>query len=250
MFMSHLWNRIIPCIISSFCLSGSLLAAEPKEFFTRHGFTVTLTDDWVEIPEATLTRMSAEAVTAGAPKIYWNYGYQLATAGVEIRFPYILMQIKEGATLDEDELRNSALTSQKMQDGLNDLPQKDGLVQGGKVETTSYDAQSQVLFSSMTMDVAAAGKIHTLTAIKPLRTGHVEFHGYCSAEAAATYEPFYKSAVKSFKVSAAQAYDPTLAKKSSFNWKQAILSGIIGGLLGGLYYVLRKRFGKKSTAAP
>jgi len=239
-------------IIALFAIVNLLLlsaAAAEKDFPTQQGFTIVLSDDWVEIPRNVLDDLSATmARMSSAPVQKWDYGYQLASATNWAQYPYILVQVKEEGRIRESELANYKKVSADMNEGLKKAEKSmDGILSDSTMGETVYDDQNHILFSTMQMNVRAIGPVLGVTAVKLTEKGAVQFMGYTLEKDASIYVPFYKKAAIDVRLPEDLVYKPR-ASDSGFDWSHVGRSAIIGGLVGGMIGLIRMFFKKKKTS--
>ena len=235
-------------IITIFAIVNLWLSASAaiKEFPTQQGFTVVLTDDWIEIPKDVLDQLSRQMAQVSTAKIQkWDYGYQLATGTNWAAYPYILVQVKEEGRIRESELANFKKVHTEMDKGLKEAEDSTGgFLSGATLGETVYDDQNHILFTSMQMNVQKIGPVVGLTAIKLTEKGAIQFMGYTLEKEADHYVPFYKKAAIDLRLPADLIYNPH-ANDFNFNGgRSAIIGGIVGAL-GALVWSLIK---KKKTA--
>ena len=237
-------------IIALFAIVNLLLlsaTAAEKIFPTQHGFTVVLSDEWVEIPRTVLDDLSATmARISSAPIQKWDYGYQLASATNWAQYPYILVQVKEDGRIRESELANYKKMTSALDEGMKKAQKSmDGILSDSTMGETIYDDQNHILFSTMQMNVRAIGPVVGVTAVKLTEKGAVQFMGYTLEKDSSVYVPFYKKAAIDLRLPDDLVYVPR-ASDSGFNVEHgAFIGGIVGGAVGVLIMLSKKK--KKTT---
>ena len=241
-------KRIIAILAIVNLLLLSAAAAE-KDFPTQNGFTVVLSDDWVEIPKEVLDNLSAAmARMSTAPVQKYDYGYQLASATNWAQYPYILVQVKEDGRVRESELASYTKMTSDMDEGMKKAQKSmGGLLSDSRLGETIYDDKNHVLFTTMEMNVHEIGTVVGMTSVKLTEKGTIQFMGYTLEKDAGVYVPFYKKAAIDLRLPEDLAYKPR-ASDSGFDWSHVGRSAIIGAVVGGMVGLVRMFIKKKQTA--
>jgi hypothetical protein len=218
----------------------------------KPGFTLSLPDGWVEIPQEVLTAMHDElnrqAPNAKIPK--YDYGFQLETAQNWMEYPYVLVQLSNVGRIPEHQLKsmpkidmNEKFRS-KVVDG-NSLMSNTALGQ------MQYDEAAHLIWMTSQSDVVGIGRVQGISGLVPTEKGIVQIHGYSTESSFPTYLPTFRQIVKSASVSPALAYKPRWTDSSpilsGIDWGQVGAKAIGGAIIGGLVALFAALIRKKKV---
>ena len=158
-------------------LFPSMLLA--KEFYIPYGLTITLTQDWKEIPKNKL--ISAYINNVKNKNSYpntWYRGYTLKLNKSNIYYPYLLTEINESGIVSEtyikkytNEINNSMLSNiKKSLKNIEDI----------KLESSYYDYKNNTIFSIFKIDIGDTNKERIImhNAVKLTNKGYIQITGY------------------------------------------------------------------------
>jgi hypothetical protein len=164
-------------------------------------FSVTIPDEWMEIPSEILTQVVAETRRAspGVEVPEYAFGYQLATAQHWVEYPYILVQVTETGRIAESELQNMAQIDMNaaVAESVATLPD---LLSGYDFGTPIYDEGSNVVWIASGFEVAGVGPVRALIGLIPTQTGFLQFNAYALEETFETWSPVFRAITTSVKV--------------------------------------------------
>jgi hypothetical protein len=222
--------------------------------FQKDAFSITLPDGWVEIPRDILDAYQKEAAKAvtNAGQVNYDFGFQLDSGENWLTYPYILIQVKNTGRIPENQLKEFESVSvqkemNKMEDKVSSLLSD---LQAGK---TVYDQENKIIWMRIDVNAANVGPVVGIIAIVPTQTGAIQVNAYCTKADFPKYEPLFRSAVISTTPAPKLAYkmsggDSAVNVVRRIDWGKVLQRGmlwsVIGGLIGGLSYVRKKKAGK------
>lgn len=228
--------------LCSLVLSAPLLQAAEKVFTEKEGFTVTLDERWNSVPRAVLDKFGQDVAEAtGLPLQPWNYAYQISSAQDQLEYPYILVQVKLDGPVPESELRNAAKFQPLLQQGIDGVEEAtQGAIKSASGETLRYDEASQTLVATATTEILNVGQVEIITAVKLVKNGTLQFHGYVPKADAPNFLPLLEKVFTSVKIS------PELQYESTSNWKSMVRNGAIGAFIALVILLIWKRTKRSS----
>lgn len=218
-------------------VSAPLSQAVEKAFTEKDGFTVTLDDRWNSVPRAVLDQFGQDVAAAtGLPPQLWNYAYQISSAQDRLEYPYILVQVKLDGPVPESELRNAAKFQPLLKQGIDGVEEAtQGAIKSASGETIRYDEPSQTLVATATTEILNVGQVEIITAVKLVKNGTLQFHGYVPKTDAPNFLPLLERVFTTVKLS------PELQYQSTSSWKSMVRNGAIGALAGLVIVLIWKR---------
>ncbi|MBO0862125.1 MAG: hypothetical protein J2P21_27250, partial [Chloracidobacterium sp.] len=217
--------------------------------FKKPGFTLSLPDGWIEIPQEVLTSMRdkvvRQATNANVPK--YDYGFQLKTAQNWMEHPLVLVQVSNTGRVPEHQLKSLP----KMD--LNEMLKKyaadlNSLISNVTLGQMQYDETAHVVWLTYRSDVVGVGKVQGISGLIPTEKGYLQFHCSSTESNFQTYLPTFRQIVASVAVSPELAYkhrwsdiSPIL---SGIDWSEVAAKSIGGAIIGGifaLFAVLKRR---------
>jgi hypothetical protein len=217
-----------------------------SEVVQKPGFSLTVPDGWVEIPQEVLTKtydaMKQQAPDAGFPR--YDYGFQLKSAEKWMAYPYVLVQISNTARISERELQS--LQKVDMNKEIRSYAQAaKSLMSNVQLGQPSYDAALHVIWMTSQSDVVGIGKVQGLSGMIPTEKGMVIVHGYALDTNFPNYAPMYRDLIASTKVATELAYKPrwtdNIPVVGGFDTGRLFRGVIIGGVIGLLIALIAKR---------
>lgn len=228
---------------------GQLIGSDlTKEFKADVGFTLFLTQDWIEIPKDVLDSYSKSfAVKTGSSEERWNYGYQLVSKKKWLQYPYALIRINESGRVPELELENLQKIDVDMQKSVQEVEQTSkGILTKLQLGGTYYDYRDHIIFSAVKVNVRGAGDVIVFTALKLTKKGFIQFAGYALEEDGDKFMDFFKNAAHQMKLSSELEYRDEKSKVVDNDrqqiWKVLIFVIIITLSIGAM---IRWRFLRK-----
>lgn len=225
-----------------------------NKFHASEGFSIRLDNDWIEIPRDVLDQISNTiAERSDVPKQHWNYGYQnINNDGRWGTYPYILIQVHEKGRVAESQLKNyKRLETQFQEEFQKAEAMTSPLMSGITMGETFYDENLHTLLTISKAQVTGVGGITMLIALILTEKGYVQFMGYTLEAESNIYLPLFKEYIENIEFSEKLVYKPrafgSLAVLSAIDWRQVGLSGLIGGLVAGVFSLitnLRKKASK------
>ena len=232
------------------------LAAEETLMTAGSDYQISIPSDWIEIPRDVLDQYEVAVKNATGQDQTYEYGYQSSSAVNWFEHPYALVQVKRTGRIPEGQLKQYQKIESGFKEGIDKAEDLAGdLLKNITMGETIYEQDSHILWSAMTMDVAAVGKVKGLIAVKLTEFGVVQFMGYDKIESFPQIEPTYRKMIHSIALNQPDIYMPRLTDNAptlfGINLGQSLMAGIIGGLIGGLFglfkYFTRKNPNKGSN---
>ncbi len=164
-------------------------------------FSLTVPDEWIEIPAEVLTQVFTEARRAspGVAIPDYQYGYQLGTAQQWMEYPYVLVQVTESGRMAESELHDMAQVDMNAAMAESDTTLPD-LLSGYDFGTPVYDEQSNVIWISSGFEVSGVGPVRAIIGLIPTQVGFLQFNAYALEGAFDTWAPVFRSIITSVDV--------------------------------------------------
>jgi hypothetical protein len=168
---------------------------------TKHQFTITLPDGWVQMEDATIAE-SLKAVAGSANKTKIDYAFQKAS-NVPFNSPYIIMEVK-----------NFKYTKARIEKLVADLPTtkipantvKEGIsVKDIVTFKPFYDATSNIVWWSMEAE-AGGRKIKTVSAFLFTEKSSILINCYTTPEAFNDTRPIFESIIRNIEIDKAIKY--------------------------------------------
>lgn len=233
-------------------LVGFSATAYSEQLLQKKSFTVSLPDDWVEIPSDVIAaRESAIAAAApNAPAQHYDYGFQLSSADYWFQYPYILVQIKNIGRVSESRLEN--LDTVNIEDTIEKTKtQLRPAMSDAKVGKMYYEKKHRIIWLRMESNVVNVGPISGLSGMVLTDKGFIQVSGYSTRNEYPIYETVFRSIVLSVTPSRALEYesiwtDSAPSVPRGMDWTEAVGSAIAVAILGGLI-ALFSGFGRKNN---
>jgi hypothetical protein len=207
--------------------------------FQKPGFTLSLPDGWIEIPQEVLTSVRDElvrqATNAKVPK--YDYGFQLETAQNWMEYPYVLVQVSNTGRVPEHQLKSMPKMdlNEMLKNNAADLKSLMSNVTLGQMQ---YDETAHVVWVTYRSDVVGIGKVQGISGLIPTEKGYLQVHCYSTESNFQTYLPIFRQIVTSVAISPGLAYKPRWADNSpilsGIDWSQVAAKAIGGAIIGGL----------------
>ena len=231
--------------------------AEAATFETKDDFTLTLPDEWVEIPREVLNQFEAALLEAsqGKNQQKYEYGYQLNSAKNWLEYPYILVQVNRTGRVPEGQLTQYEKIEAGFDQGLKQAEDAlNGVISGGRQGSVLYDEVNHILWSGLTMNVTGFGEIKGTVAIKLTEFGFIQVMGYADAISFSHYSAIFKEAVNTLVVAEEYQYKPRITDNApvigGINLGRTAIAALIGAIIGGVFglaaFLLKKRQAGKS----
>jgi hypothetical protein len=227
-----------------------------QEFRTKDGFTIRLPADWVEIPRQVLDDFSARLrkTVTGMEKQSYDYGYQRGYDGRWFACPYLLVQVTRAGRIPEEELRKYEAVRREAAKAADRAQRGRGTVlSGATAGTPLYDAEYQALWTRLSINSAAQGKIEALCGTRLTEDGAVWITCYDTAADFDRDCGLFEDIIK--QVTLERPYQPRLTDAvpgpSWLGWHSIITGaavGAIAGAIAGVVVAIRRR--RKKAASP
>jgi hypothetical protein len=208
----------------------------------KPGFSISLPDGWVEIPQSVL-RAAEKELGRQAPNAKtipkYDYGFQSGGAKTWMRYPYILIQVNNTGRIPESELKS--LTKIKINDDIRGTVDNfKSVISNLAIGQMQYDEAAHIIWMTSQSDVVRIGKVRGLSGIIPTDKGTLAIHGYSLERNFQSFAPIFRQIVKSTSVSQQPTYEPSwkdnIRTLSRSEWglvKVSLLVGVICGAIGG-----------------
>lgn len=220
-------------------------------------FTVTLPAGWIAIPGSTLDYAEHKLANKlhSTKQLQSACGFEQAPTrqGQQLSYPYILVQVERAGRIPEQEFKqvgefDPASVSKNLQNTTGSL------ISNVKISKPFYDAASNVIWGSESMNLAGVGAISMHSAMMPTAYGLVMLTGYALENSPSdNFQTIFSGIVKSMHFSKDAVYKPEWTDNLP-TWLRDLTSGntIKAALLGGLIAAfsgkkLAKRRLKKTT---
>jgi hypothetical protein len=215
-------------------------------------FTLQLPDDWKEIPTEVLDH-TFDAVVKMAPGLtnnHYEYGYQLASAGNTLTYPYVLVSVKKTGRIPESQVAKLPTTDQALKKGVGKAAdQLKSMLSNVELGKPVYDPHAHALFLNSTMDINGIGPVKCLSAVYLTEQGSITMHCYSRTADYDDYAKTFGEIVKSVQLSDSIRYQSRITDSVpglggldlGRIGNNAIIGGIIGGVAGALIVLFKKR---------
>lgn len=220
------------------------------EIRTERGFTITLPDEWSQIPDETL-KAYLEKIYQMAPDMKrqnYDYGFQLSINPDWFTYPYILIQVNNSGRITENRLIELAEQAEDLIEGASKAENAlHGVLSEMDIGNAVYDEEFRTLFSTMSAEVTGIGRIKGLIAVILTNRGSINFFGYALEEEYDLYSILYTDVVHQIVFDPKLEYKPRLTDGipilSSMEPHQLLITGLAGCLTIGLLLLvlIRKR---------
>jgi hypothetical protein len=178
------------------------------------------------------------------PTLRYHAGFQ-QTADRWLTYPYVLIQhhAVNSATFGEIARALSNVKGRTLEDF-----GKQNLVSNARFGEFRSDPERLLVFMPMSMDVAGAGPVRGLSAMKPGRIGLVQLTFYAPAAGFDVHSRAFNVLLDSLNFSPGYEYSAAGATLRKLDWDQiaarALVGAIIGGIVGFVGYLRRRTRGK------
>lgn len=247
-------------ILASLCSMRWAQVCEAGSYHsTACGYTLSIPDDWKQIPDSDLQRTMGAVANPNAPHPYsFDAGFQQASDERSLTYPYLIVQILpysnfgSGGQINEDQFPEviKALTGANLKKAVDSQisPQAKSLIGGSSLGDPTLDTPNRRYIVPITMTVAGLGPVHGELAGFFGKDSLVQVMYYCKAADWDQYSPMMKTIANSFQFDPDRAYSVAEAaahpSRSMFDWGQtgnaAVRGAVIGGVAGLLIYGLKK----------
>lgn len=205
--------------------------------FQKPGFTLSLPDGWIEVPQDVLTSVSNELVRqAPNAKIRkYDYGFQLETGQHWMAYPYVLVQVSNSGRVPEHQLKSMPKMdlNEMFKNKAADLK---SIMSNATLGQMQYDETAHVVWITFQSDVVDIGKVQGISGLIPTEKGYLQVHCYAEESNFQTYLPAFRQIVTSVAVSPELVYKPRWTDNSpilsGMDWSQVAVKAI-GGAIGG-----------------
>jgi hypothetical protein len=177
----------------------------------KDGFSISIPDDWREIPREVLDDyergMKKADPKASVP--HNDYGFSLKSAEDWFDTPCILLQINKAGRIPESLLKQR-FPPDAVQEGLDDLEEfYDNVMKMDANDVKLlYDKEKKILWISMKMNVKDFGETYGLSGMIMTEIGYILATGTALAQEYPQYESVFRSVILSISPEPALAYRP------------------------------------------
>ncbi len=209
-------------------------------------YTIRIPGEWKEIPKEVLDQFGAMASQAAGQSVTYEYGYQLSANEDWFEYPYVLVQVNRSGRISEGQMKNYRKIDSGIEEGMKKAESAAGeLLSNASLGESIYDSGTHILWSSVAMDVQEAGRVKGLMAVKLTDYGSIHFFGYALEDEFEQYKGLYSDMVHSIQVGEKDRYKPRFLDNAptlfGINLGQVAIAALIGGLIGGLSVLFRKK---------
>jgi hypothetical protein len=238
-------------------LITSTILANGKTFQTEDQFSITLPDDWIEVPKEVLNAYSESIsnLTPSQPKQVYDYGYQQAGAENWLIHPYILVQVKNTGRIASGELQQYRKLKSQIEKGVKEIADDlAAILSNTTIGAPVYDEEHTMLWMSMSSEVQEVGTIQATIGVKLTEQGIIQLNGYSKQEEADKFTEIYTHAFANLDVDDSQKYKPQITDSApifgGINTGKILAAAINGALIGGLFsiFILLKKKKNKTDS--
>ena len=222
-------------------------------------FSITIPDDWAEVPASLLANVRAEAMrqlpNVKVPK--YDYAFLPRKLAGRFDYPYILMEIHREGYLPEQSLRSMAQHVSPAT-AMRDLSGKVPMLHPGVNISAVYDSDANMIWVRARETLEGSGTIATLSGVIPTATGFIQMTGSAMDAEFKTYEPIFRDGILSITLSPAMAYTVTVTSMppsppnrvsdgfgGGTDWGpialRVLVAAVVGGLIGFAVKPKKKR---------
>jgi hypothetical protein len=250
-------TRLIAYLLLNLIFAGVSIANVVE--YKKYGFSISLSDGWVEIPRNILDAYETELAKL-APKVpaqHYDYGFQLDSSQNWFEYPYILIQVRNTGRIPKSQLEK--IQGYSVQESKN--KQKKNLssmmndMQAGEM---IYDKETKIIWMRMesnVVDIGPIGPISGISGIVSTDKGFIQVSGYSLKNDYPAYESVFRSVAVSVTPGPELSYKSNWSDSlplvvSGIDWGKVIGKGILGAIAAGiisLSVVLRKKKNEKKA---
>lgn len=230
-------------LIIILCIANTL-SAFAGTFQTDDDFSITLPDDWIQIPKQILDDYSEElfALSPKIPKQIFDYGFQHTSQDTWLYPPYIAIQVKNVGRMPSGELsqfkkfeETRKRVSSRIKKSFNDT------ISDVSLDEPIYDAENNILYIFSSTDLVDGGTIRTVSGIKLTERGLIQLLGYAPEENYEIYKQFYLDTFAHLDIEESIKYKPQITDSipilNGTDWEEVLIKGIEGAIILGIISV-------------
>jgi len=178
-----------------------------KTFKTEDGFEITLTDNWIEMPEDILRKNEKRAnKIQNATNIKFAYGFQ--RTGTEwFDQPFIIVIIDESGKYQESNFKNAKLLKKSINERSDTIKKSlEGLIDNITYGEPYYDPNLKIMYLINKVENRKYGTNINLMAVKFTNRGAIRIHCVSKENESDVYIPFFKKVAESIKLDSSLEY--------------------------------------------
>lgn len=188
-------------------IHGVSLAAGTEKQYTSEGFSLTLPENWGEVPYNVLKEYEKtlnETIAKGGSEQFYAHAFQLKSAKKTFEYPYVLIQIRKDGKIPQSKLEKiKTFNFNKTNEEIENKSQH--IISQINIDEPVYDSQARIIWIKGTAVVQGKNML-IISAVIPTESGVIQVT-YSTIEAEnAKYEQDFMAIVKSIKVSDDEQY--------------------------------------------
>lgn len=217
----------------------------------KNGYVISLPDEWIEIPSEVLEKYEkmVSVLAPNAKKQHYDCGFQLSGKENWLDYPYVIIQVKNTGRITESELakiQDFSMQKTLDEEGKNFSAVMSNIQAGDMI----YDKENKIIWMRVEADVKEIGPISGISGMILTEKGLIQVNAYSLKEDYATYEPVFRSIVKSVTPSPELAYkskwfDSLPVSLTGINWgkvgSKAVGGAIIAGIIALIIGIIRRK---------
>ncbi|MFC1558522.1 hypothetical protein ACFL40_04115 [candidate division KSB1 bacterium] len=228
---------IITVVLTSlvFMVGYSLSIAKVYNY-EENGFSITLPDDWIEIPNDIIAEY-IEAIQKVAPELprhNFIYGYQLSETENWFEHPYILIKIDREGRIPEDMLEEIELLdiSKTLKEIYED--KAENIISNITFNNTVYDSINNIIWLKSQENAEDIGLVINFIGSILTDEGFIDIFCYSKEDDYNKYEPLFIDIIKSVVVDEHLRYNKQPTKQSAEDNQNIIYLIIIFGITSSI----------------
>ncbi len=227
---------------------------ESQEFklsqqFNKDGFSIRLPPDWREVPNDVLSAVFS-TMQANIPedkREVYDCGFQRRESKRWLEYPYVLIKVERSGRIHPDELTEYPEFKRRTEEGLGEAEELlEGMISKGQVDTVFYDSDKEIIWQTMTMEVAGIGVVKVVVGKKLTNVGGIDVVCYVEEKNFDKWGHLFGNIIRSVKLDEQLEYqsvvDPPQSGPVSIFVK--VMVGVLLGVIGasiGISMLRRKR---------
>lgn len=223
-------------------IAFTVVAVQGETFQTEDQFSISLPEDWIEIPKPMLDTYvdNVDQQTTDVPTQYYDYGYQLMDS-TWLTYPYILVEVLPYGRLPSGELKRLAMS----EEGVGEVSDEGFDAMFSKVTngTRTYDSEHQMLWTTLAIENAGGTPIKALVGVKLTEVGLIRLTGCATTATFDLYAGIFREAFSNLDVDEAIRYKPGLTDESPVMGRinvYRILLWCVGAVVfGGAFWLIK-----------
>ena len=243
-------------LITVFCMI-STFPALAGTFHTDDGFSITLPDDWIQIPKQVMDERIQELseISPDFQNVVCDYGFQHASHDTWFSLPYIIVQVQNIGRIPSGKLSQfkrfddvTERVSNKFKHSFFDQ------VSDVSLNEPIYDSENNILWMFSSIDFEDGETMKGISGVKLTEKGTIQLTGYSSAATYDAYKEFFHDTFQNVSIDESIRYAPlltdTLPVLNGIDWEDVLVKFIEGIFIFGtisIVTIISKRKKKKGN---